>query len=168
MKFFITSGPDYLSRQCWPLPDYSLWWAVWSRSSASLVWFRYSSWKNNLTDLLFGIWWLFETLFQSLSSRLPQRARKEMGRIDKTGKKSQNNPSPAPAACTAGTCPTIIQISRTSLHWKLHSAINRLLPLPPTLKSSEIIGCALCTDYRLFLNPNLTISVCITNKMSEY
>ena len=50
----------------------------------------------------------FETVFLSISSRLPERGRKESDMIDER-KKCQNNHPPAPTASTVGPCLTIIQ-----------------------------------------------------------
>ena len=56
----------------------------------------------------------FETVFQSISGRLPERGRKK--RNDRREKNVQT-PQPAPTASAVGPCPTRIQINRTSRHW---------------------------------------------------
>ena len=50
----------------------------------------------------------FETVFQSISGRLPERGRKRRERIEES-KNVQTN-LPAPTASAIGPCPTIIQI----------------------------------------------------------
>ena len=59
----------------------------------------------------------FETVFQSISDRLPERGRKKKREMIDERKMSKPVP-PAPTAGTVGPCPTIIQISRTPRHWK--------------------------------------------------
>ena len=59
----------------------------------------------------------FETVFQSISGRLPKRGRKKGETIDKR-KKCPKKPPPAPTASAIGPRPTIIQISSTPWHWK--------------------------------------------------
>ena len=61
-----------------------------------------------LAGLLFWVSRPFETVFQSISGRLPERGRKRRGRIDES-KMSKQLP-PAPTARALGPCPTIIQI----------------------------------------------------------
>ena len=53
----------------------------------------------------------FQTVFQSISGRLPERGRKKRETIDER-KNVQATPI-APTASTVGPCPTIIQFSRT-------------------------------------------------------
>ena len=64
----------------------------------------------------FGFKGLFETVFQSMSGRLPERGRKRREKIEES-KNVQTTP-PAPTASTVGPCPTKIQISRTPRHRK--------------------------------------------------
>ena len=65
--------------------------------------------------------WLFwairpyETVFQSISSRLPERGRKKREMIDE--RNNVQTASHAPTASAVGPCPTLIQISRTPLYW---------------------------------------------------
>ena len=73
------------------------------------------------TEIIFlNVCWLFwvkrpfETVFQSISGRLPEKRREK---IDE-GKKSKQAP-PVPAASAVGPCPTIIQISRTPRHFEM-------------------------------------------------
>ena len=56
-----------------------------------------------------------ETVFQSISGRLPERGRKKREMIDER-KKTSKQPPPAPTASAVGPCPTIIQSSRTPRH----------------------------------------------------
>ena len=58
------------------------------------------------------IWvkWPFETVFQSISGRLPERGRKRRERIEAS--KNVKTTPPAPYASTVGPCPTLIQMSR--------------------------------------------------------
>ena len=76
--------------------------------------------------------WLFwalrhsETVFQSISGRLPERGRKRREMIDE-GKMSKQ-PPPAPTASTIGPCPTITQISRTPQHWKFTHHLRTTRP----------------------------------------
>ena len=75
-----------------------------------------SSHTNILTPVkAFTVGWLvvlverpFETVFQSISDRLPKRRRKRGERIDES-KNVQITPS-APTASTVGPCPTVSQI----------------------------------------------------------
>ena len=67
-----------------------------------------------------------------MSSRLPRDETVEKeDRIDEMKKKQQQKKKkkqptcPAPAASTAGPCPTIFQSSRMPRHWKLPSTIAR-------------------------------------------
>ena len=60
---------------------------------------------------LVGWFWVlrpFETVFQSISGRLPKRGRKRKERIDES-KNVQTTP-PAPTANAVGPCPTVIQM----------------------------------------------------------
>ena len=56
----------------------------------------------------FWVKWPFETIFQSISDRLPKRGRKRKERIDES-KNVQTTP-PAPTASAVGPCPTVFQI----------------------------------------------------------
>ena len=76
----------------------------------------------------------FETVFQSISGRLPKRGRKRRERIDES-KNVQTTP-PAPTARAVGPCPTVIQTSRTPRHWKFTQDHRTTRP-PPTY--SEIL-----------------------------
>ena len=72
-----------------------------------------------------------------MSSRLPtDEALEKEDRIDemKQNNKKKQPIHPAPAASTAGPCPTICQSSRTPRHWKLPSTIA--LPNHPNLSWS--------------------------------
>ena len=53
----------------------------------------------------------FETVFQSISGRLPKREKQK--RKDRREKKMCKQTPPAPTASAIDPCPTIIQISRT-------------------------------------------------------
>ena len=60
-----------------------------------------------------------------MSSRLPtDEALEKEDRIDEMTRKKKPI-RPAPAASTAGPCPSVFQSSRTSWHWKLPSTIAR-------------------------------------------
>ena len=61
-----------------------------------------------LVGRLFWVYRPFETVFQSISGRLPKRGRKRRERIDES-KNVQTTP-PAPTASAIGPCPTVIQI----------------------------------------------------------
>ena len=50
----------------------------------------------------------FETVFQSISSRLPKRGRKRRERIDE--RKMSKQPPPAPTASAVGPCPTVSKL----------------------------------------------------------
>ena len=52
-----------------------------------------------------------ETVFQSISGRLPKSEKEK--RKDRREKKMSKQPPPAPTASAIDPCPTIIQISRT-------------------------------------------------------
>ena len=69
----------------------------------------------SLVGWLFWVYRPFETVFQSISGRLPKRLRRKKGQL---GVKMSKQPPPAPNASAIGPCPTIIQISRTPWHWK--------------------------------------------------
>ena len=49
----------------------------------------------------------FETVFKSISDRLPERGKKKR---EMKEKKCPNNPPPAPTACAVGPCPTLIRL----------------------------------------------------------
>ena len=66
--------------------------------------------------------------------RIDEMKKKQKNNNNKTNKKNQKTTTttkkkqptrPAPAASTAGPCPTICQSSRTPRHWKLPSTIAR-------------------------------------------
>ena len=82
-----------------------------------------------LVDWLFRVYWPFETVFHSISGRLPMRGRKKREIIDER-KNAQNTP-PAPTASAIGPCSTAIQTSRTPRYWKFtqHHRTTRLLPI---------------------------------------
>ena len=75
-----------------------------------------------IRNLQLWVGWLFwaerpfETVFQSISGRSPERG--GIKRNDRRGKKMSKQAPPAPTASAVGPCPTIIQISRTPRHWK--------------------------------------------------
>ena len=75
--------------------------------------------------VVFGLTAL-ETVFQSISGRLPESGRKKREMIDEI-KKISKQPPPAPSASAVGRCPTITQIGRTRRHWKfsLHHRTTR-------------------------------------------
>ena len=62
---------------------------------------------------LFWISRPFETVFQSISGRLPEREKEE--RNDRREKEMSKQPQPAPIASAVGPCSTL-QISRTPQH----------------------------------------------------
>ena len=63
---------------------------------------------------LFLVLRLFETAFQSLSSRLPERG--ERKKLDRKEKKKIKTTQPTSTASIEDPCPAIIQISRTHRH----------------------------------------------------
>ena len=73
-----------------------------------------------LIGSLFWVEWSSETVFQSISGLLPERGRQEREVIDE--RKNVPTTPPAPTARAVGSCPTIIQISRTPRHWKFYPA----------------------------------------------
>ena len=58
-----------------------------------------------------------ETVFQSISNRLHEEGRKKREMIDE--RKNVQTTPPAPTVSAVGPCPTIIQISRTSIKQSL-------------------------------------------------
>ena len=71
----------------------------------------------------------FETVFQSVSGRLPERGRKKREVDDEMMRdKMSKQPPSAPTASTIGSCPTIIQISRTPRHWKFTQHLRTTRP----------------------------------------
>ena len=89
----------------------------------------YSTWKIRRKKLNLGwlVGWLFwvlrpfETVFQSISRRLPKRGRKRNERTDES--KMSKQPPPAPTASAVGPCPTVIQIIGHPGTGSLHSTI---------------------------------------------
>ena len=82
------------------------------------------AWRIPASIWLVGCFWAlrpFETVFQSISGRLPKRGGKRRERIDES-KKCPNNPHP---------CPTLIQTSRTPRHWKFTQDHRTTRPPPP-------------------------------------
>ena len=61
-----------------------------------------------LIDWLVWVKRPFETVFQSISGRLPKRGRKRKERVDES--KMSKQPPPAPTASAIGPCPIVIQI----------------------------------------------------------
>ena len=55
----------------------------------------------------------FETVFESISGRLPERGRKKKN----DRRKNHVKKTPAPTASAVGPCPTLLQSSRTTRHW---------------------------------------------------
>ena len=84
-------------------------------------------------DVRISVGWLFwalrpfETVFQSISSRLPERGRKKREKIDE--RKNVQTTSP---------CPTFIQISRTPRHWKFTQHHRSTRP-PPAISGDTLI-----------------------------
>ena len=69
---------------------------------------------NTLVDWLFWALRPFETVFQSISGRLPERGRKKREMIDE---RKYVQTTPTRTRCKRSWS-TIIQISRTPRHWK--------------------------------------------------
>ena len=86
----------------------------------------------------FWAWRPFETVFQSISGRLPKRGRERRERIDES-KNVQTTP-PAPTARAVGPCPTLIQTSRTPRHWKFTQDHRTTRP-PPTIHCRKTLRC---------------------------
>ena len=63
-----------------------------------------------LVGWLFWTYRPFETVFQSISGRLPERGRNKREMIDERKKNVQTTP-PAPTASAVGPCPPTIQIT---------------------------------------------------------
>ena len=78
----------------------------------------------------------FETVFQSISDRLPERGRKK--RNNRREKKMAKQPSPALTARAVGPCPTLVQISRPPWNWKVTQR-NRTTRSPPTTFTDFIL-----------------------------
>ena len=72
---------------------------------------------------------LYETIFQSLSSRIPKRGRKKRDMIEE--RKCINSPHPHLLQSTEGPCYTIIQISKTPQYNTQH--YHPTTTLPPLL-----------------------------------
>ena len=68
----------------------------------------------------------FKTVFQSISSRLPERGERKEEMIDE--RKMSKQLPPAPAASAVGPYPALIQISRTPWHWKCTQHHRTTLP----------------------------------------
>ena len=83
----------------------------------------------------------FETVFQSISGRLPERGRKKREVIDE--RKNVQTTPPAPIESTVGPCPTVIQISRTPRHWKF---TQHLCTTRPPLDTSSCRDDHLCQN----------------------
>ena len=81
---------------------------------------------------LFWIYRPFETIFQSISDRLPERGRKKREVIDERKNVQTTLPS-APIASAIGPCPTIIKISRTPSKFIQHLRTTRP---PPAAKGA--------------------------------
>ena len=116
---------------------------------------------------LVGWFWVyrpFETVFQSISGRLPKRGRKRKERIDES-KNVQTTP-PAPTASAVGPCPTVIQIVGRPGTGSLPSTIA-----PPdhprfVMKLISVANTATCRrvnpcDLTLYIGLEEKISVCV-------
>ena len=72
----------------------------------------------------------FETVFQSVLGRLPERRRKKREMIDER-KMSEQSP-PAPTASALGPCPSLAKISRTPRHaLEVYPAASHHPSIPP-------------------------------------
>ena len=85
-----------------------------------------------LIGWLFWAYRSFETIFQSISGRLPERRRKKTEMIDE--RKNVHTTPPAPTASAVGPCPTLIQISRAHRHWKFTQHHRTTRPPPYNVK----------------------------------
>ena len=93
--------------------------------------------KGWLVGWLFWILRPFETVFQSISGRLPKKGRKKREMIDE--RKNVQTTPPAPTATVVGPCPTLIQTSRTPRHWKFIQHHRTTRPHPSS-KGVSFIG----------------------------
>ena len=84
-----------------------------------------------------------------MSSHFPRdEALEKEDMIDKIKKIIKKQPTcPAPAASTAGPCPTICQSSRTPWHWKLPSTIARPNHPCNLISWKNYFGLHRCTDW---------------------
>ena len=65
--------------------------------------------RKGLVGWLFWVLRPFETVFQSISGRLPKRGRKRREKEQMRVKMSKQ-PPPAPTASAVGPCPTVIKL----------------------------------------------------------
>ena len=95
--------------------------------------------ESSVSELVHLVGWLFwvqrpfETVFQSISDRLPKRGRRSRERIDES--KMSKQPPPAPTSSAVGPCPTFFPNCRTPRHWKLTQGHRTYRP--PTRVSSK-------------------------------
>ena len=80
-------------------------------------------------------------VYRTVSQREREREREKEERNDRREKKCPNHFPPAPTASAIGSCPIIIQISRTHRNWKFTQHHHFIRPPPPPIFKT--------TPYRL-------------------
>ena len=112
----------------------------------------------SLVGWLFWAYRPFETVFQSISGRLPEGGRQKRKVIDERKNVQTPPPQSAPTASAIGPCPTIIQISRTPRHWKFTQHLRTTRPPPPPSEPSKV-----GQDSKLNVGLTFTVQdVCMT------